>query len=98
MNKPRAHIIWIDDEIDHLKSHIISLKDKGYDVTPISNGWDGIAAVKENNFDLVLLDHFMSGLDGIETLRKIKEIKSDLPVVMITKSEEEWLMDEAISE
>lgn len=98
MNKVRANIIWIDDEIDHLKPHIISLKEKGYNVTPISNGWDGIIAVQENDFDLVLLDHFMPGLDGIETLRKIKEIKSDLPVVMITKSEEEWLMDEAISE
>lgn len=98
MNRPRAHIIWIDDEIDHLKPHIISLKEKGYDVTPISNGWNGISAVQKNNFDLVLLDHFMPGLDGIETLRKIKEIKPDLPVVMITKSEEEWLMDEAISQ
>jgi len=98
LNTPRAHIIWIDDEIDHLKPHIISLKEKGYNVTPISNGWDGIASVQENNYDLVLLDHFMPGLDGIETLRRIKSIKSDLPVVMITKSEEEWLMDEAISE
>jgi len=96
--KPRANIIWIDDEIDHLKPHIISLKDKGYDVTPISNGWDGISSIEENDYDIVLLDHFMPGIDGIETLRRIKDIKIDLPVVMITKSEEEWLMDEAISE
>ncbi len=98
MNKPRAHIIWIDDEIDHLKPHIISLRDKGYEVTPVSNGWEGVETIRQKSFDLVLLDHFMPGMDGIETLRKIKEIKPGIPVVMITKSEEEWLMDEAISE
>lgn len=98
MSKPRAHIIWIDDEIEHLKPHIISLRDKGYEVTPISNGKEGIDSINQNKYDLVLLDHFMPGMDGIETLREIKEVKKDLPVIMITKSEEEWLMDEAISE
>ena len=98
MDKPRAQIIWIDDEIDHLKPHFLFLKDKGYTVTPASNGMDGVSAIADKDYDLVLLDHFMPGLDGIETLRRIKEINPGIPVVMITKSEEEWLMDEAISE
>ncbi len=98
MNNIRGNIIWVDDEIDHLKPHIISLEDKGYIITPISNGWDAIQSVQTNNYDLVLMDHFMPGIDGIETVRRIKEIKPELPVIMITKSEEEWLMDEAISE
>ena len=98
MNNNRGNIIWVDDEIEHLKPHIISLEDKGYKVTPISNGWDAITSVETESYDLVLMDHFMPGLDGIETLRRIKVIKPNLPVIMITKSEEEWLMDEAISE
>jgi CheY-like chemotaxis protein len=98
MNNIRGNIIWVDDEIDHLKPHIISLEDKGYIITPISNGWDAIQSVQKNNYDLVLMDHFMPGIDGIETVRRIKEFKPELPVIMITKSEEEWLMDEAISE
>ena len=98
MSKKRGNIIWVDDEIDYLKPHIISLEEKGYIVTPISNGWDAITSVETKSYDLVLMDHFMPGLDGIETLRRIKDIKPNLPVIMITKSEEEWLMDEAISE
>ncbi len=98
MNNIRGNIIWVDDEIDHLKPHIISLEDNGYIITPISNGWDAIQSVHTNSYDLVLMDHFMPGIDGIETLRRIKEIKPELPVIMITKSEEEWLMDEAIAE
>ncbi|MEE8341155.1 MAG: response regulator [Candidatus Neomarinimicrobiota bacterium] len=98
MSNTRGNIIWVDDEIDHLKPHIISLEDKGYTVTPISNGWDAITAMETNSYDLVLMDHFMPGIDGIETVRRIKELKPDLPIIMITKSEEEWLMDEAISE
>ena len=58
MNNSRGNIIWIDDEIIHLKPHIISLEEKGYSVTPISNGWDAISAVETEIFDLVLLDHF----------------------------------------
>lgn len=98
MSRPRAQIIWIDDEIDHLKPHILFLKEKGYVVTPVTNGVDGVSSIKDNEYDLVLLDHFMPGIDGIETLRKLKDVNSNIPVVMITKSEEEWLMDEAISE
>ena len=98
MSDIRGQIIWIDDEIDHLKPHIISLEDKGYIVTPMSNGWDAIQSVQTINYDLILMDHFMPGIDGIETVRRIKELKPELPVIMITKSEEEWLMDKAISE
>ena len=98
MSNARGNIIWVDDEIDHLKSHIISLSDKGYIITPIANGWDAIQSVQTNNYDLVLMDHFMPGIDGIETVRRIKEVRPELPVIMITKSEEEWLMDKAISE
>jgi len=94
----RAKIIWADDEIDHLKPHVLSLEEKGYQVKAVSNGWDAISAVKTDSFDLILIDHFMPGIDGIEAVRQIKNFKPELPVIMITKSEEEWLMDEAISE
>jgi len=98
MEKSRGNILWIDDEIDHLKPHILFLEEKGYGITTCDSGSEGIHQSKENYFDLVLLDQFMPGLDGMETLREIKESNPVLPVIMITKSEEEWLMDEAISE
>jgi len=98
MEKSRGNILWIDDEIDHLKPHILFLEEKGYGITTCDNGSEGIQESKDHNYDLVLLDQFMPGLDGIETLREIKESNPALPVIMITKSEEEWLMDEAISE
>lgn len=88
----------MDDEIGHLKPHILFLEEKGYNITPCTNGQDGIALSQKTDFDLILLDQFMPGLDGLETLREIKEIRPSLPIIMITKSEEEWLMDEAISE
>ena len=96
--KCRGKILWIDDEIDLLKPHILYLKEKGYVVEKVTNGRDGIVKVEEENFDLVLLDQVMPGIDGISTLREIKEITPFLHVIMITKNEEEWLMDEAISE
>ena len=98
MNKNRGNILWIDDEIDYLKPHIIFLEEKGYSITKCNNGKDGISQFNQNVFDLVLLDQFMPGIDGIETLREIKEKNPAIPIIMITKSEEEWLMDEAISE
>ncbi|MFQ6612221.1 MAG: response regulator [Fidelibacterota bacterium] len=98
MEKSRGKILWIDDEIHHLKPHILFLEEKGYSVASCTNGKDGITLSGSENFDLVLLDQFMPGLDGIETLQKIKDLHPALPVVMITKSEEEWLMDRAISE
>ncbi|KGN72388.1 chemotaxis protein CheY [Porphyromonas macacae] len=90
------HILWADDEIDLLKPHIFFLEQKGYSVTPVLSGADAIEAVKENNFDLIFLDENMPGLTGLETLQQIKEIKPYVPIVMVTKSEEEQLMNEAI--
>lgn len=89
-------ILWIDDEIDSLKSQILFLQQKGYEVVCLTNGFDGVDYVKENQVDVVLLDETMPGLSGLETLAKIKEIRSSVPVVMITKNETENLMEEAI--
>lgn len=89
-------ILWTDDEIDLLKPHIIFLETKGYNVTTASNGNDAIELVKQNNFDIIFLDENMPGLSGLQTLSKIKVISPDVPVIMITKSEEEDIMEEAI--
>lgn len=94
MNEIR--ILWADDEIDLLKPQIIFLEQKGYKVEPVSNGHDAIDKCKTEHFDLVFLDENMPGISGLETLAKIKAINVDLPVVMITKSEEENIMEEAI--
>lgn len=90
------HILWVDDEIDLLKPHLIFLKNKGYKTTTSTNGTDAVELVKQTNFDIVFLDENMPGLTGLETLSKIKQLKANLPVVMITKSEEEYIMEEAI--
>lgn len=89
-------ILWVDDEIDLLKPHIIFLESKGYKLETANNGYDAIEMVKEKTFDLVFLDENMPGLTGLETLSKITDIRTGVPVVMITKSEEEYIMDEAI--
>jgi DNA-binding response OmpR family regulator len=89
-------ILWIDDEIDFLKAHIFFLEGKGYNITPVSNGDDALSLIKEQNYDAVLLDQIMPGRDGMSTLALIREIEPSLPVIMVTKSEEEELMDEAI--
>ena len=89
-------ILWVDDEIDLLKPHILFLEQRKYSVSTSTNGSDAIALVKENNFDIVFLDENMPGMNGLETLSEIKQISSNLPVVMITKSEEEFIMEEAI--
>jgi CheY-like chemotaxis protein len=89
-------ILWVDDEIELFRSHIIFLSDKGYSIDTVTNGEDAISSVKENNYDLIFLDEMMDGMGGIETLSKIKEFAPNIPIVMITKSEEESLMDEAI--
>lgn len=96
MNKPK--ILWVDDEIEMLKSHIIFLEEKGYDIETVTNGEDAIHLVKEKNFSLIFLDEMMAGMGGLETLAKIKEIKPNIPVVMVTKSEEETLMNDAIGQ
>ncbi len=90
-------ILWIDDEVQLLKPLVMFLEKKGYQVEVASNGNDGIQKVTDSSFDLVLLDEMMPGLDGLETLSRIKQIAPDLPVVMVTKSEEEGLMDQAIA-
>ncbi|WP_047788918.1 bifunctional response regulator/alkaline phosphatase family protein [Tenacibaculum mesophilum] len=90
------HILWVDDEIDLLKPHILFLEKKDYKVTTCTNGTDAIDLVSENNFDIVFLDENMPGITGLEALSEIKQKNTNLPIVMITKSEEEYLMEEAI--
>lgn len=96
MQKTAFKIMWIDDEIDLLKPHITFLSSKGYDVLPLSNGYDAIEKINESDFDLVLLDENMPGMGGLATLTEIKKIRPNLSVVMVTKSEAESLMEEAI--
>lgn len=92
MNK----ILWADDEIDLLKPHILFLKAKGYDVTTVSNGRDAVDALEHDSFSLILLDENMPGISGLETLSLINASHPEIPVIMITKSEEENIMDQAI--
>lgn len=89
-------ILWADDEIDLLRPHILFLKKKGYDITTVSNGRDALDALNSQSFSLVLLDENMPGLTGLETLNHINRSHPDIPVIMITKSEEENIMDQAI--
>jgi len=92
----QGEILWIDDEIDSLKSQILFLKNKGYEVTPLTNGYDALELLKEKAIDVVLLDESMPGMTGLETLAKIKEVLPQMPVVMVTKNEAEYIMEEAI--
>ena len=89
-------LLWADDEIELLGAHIIFLQGKGYEVTKVTNGPDAIEACRNEAFDLILLDENMPGLTGLETLTIIKEIHPSTPVVMVTKSEEEDIMEQAI--
>ncbi len=89
-------ILWVDDEIDLLKPHILFLEKKNYEVTTCQSGTEAIDLVEEQNFDVVFLDENMPGLTGLETLSEIKAKRDTLPVIMITKSEEEYIMEEAI--
>ena len=89
-------ILWIDDEIELLKPHILFLERKNYKVTPCTNGTDAIDLIDSERFDIVFLDENMPGITGLETLNEIKQKQANLPVVMITKSEEESIMDQAI--
>ncbi len=90
------NILWVDDQIDQLRSHIIFLEKKGFDIVPVSNGEDAVTMISEQPFDIVFLDEQMPGMGGIETLELIKNLNPSLPVVMITKSEEESIMEDAI--
>lgn len=89
-------LLWVDDEIELLRAHIIFLEKKGYEVVTVTNGTDAIDQCRQKTFDLILLDEMMPGLSGLETLQTIKEISPATPVVMVTKSEEENIMDQAI--
>ncbi|MBI3883874.1 MAG: response regulator, partial [Sphingobacteriales bacterium] len=91
-----AKILWVDDEIESLTSQILFLENKGYEIQRKTNGFDAVEYVKDNIVDVVLLDETMPGISGLQTLQQIKEINSNLPVVLITKNEAENLMDEAI--
>ena len=92
-----AHILWVDDEVDLLKPHILFLQQKGYQVDTATDGEDALDLLGQKGFDIVFLDENMPGLSGIETLSRIKELDDTLPVVMITKSEEEHIMEQAIA-
>lgn len=89
-------ILWADDEIDLLKPHIMFLKNKGYAVVTVNNGHDALELVESQHFDLIILDENMPGLTGLETLSRVKQIAPHIPVVMITKSEEENIMNQAV--
>ena len=91
-------IVWADDEIDLLKPYIIYLSGKGYTILPAMSGQDAIDLCKQHTVDIVFLDEQMPGLSGIETLQILKEAHPELPVVMITKSEEERIMEQAIGQ
>lgn len=92
----KIHILWVDDEIDLLKPHIMFLESKGYQVKTCNNGADALDLIRSTDFDIVFLDENMPGLSGLETLNELKNIRWNLPVVMITKSEEEHIMEDAI--
>lgn len=92
MNK----ILWVDDEIDLLKPHVMFLTSKGYNVETCNNGYDAVEMVESESYDLVILDEMMPGMTGLETLPMIKAARPSLPVIMVTKSEEENIMDKAI--
>ena len=92
MNK----IIWVDDEIDFLKPHVMFLQSKGYEVDTCNNGYDAVEMITSTAYDLVILDEMMPGMTGLETLPLIKAARPSLPVIMVTKSEEEYIMDKAI--
>src|SRR5512133_1269762 len=92
----KTRILWTDDEVEALRPHILFLEEKGYEIDTCSNGNDTIDLVRQNRYDLIFLDENMPGLSGIETLKLIKDVRTDIPVVMVTKSEEEDLMETAI--
>jgi len=89
-------ILWADDEIDLLQAHVLFLRKKDYEVDTVTNGDDALYKVKNKHYDIVLLDEMMSGKDGLSTLNEMKDLFPSLPVIMITKSEEESLMEEAV--
>ncbi|MFQ5649672.1 MAG: response regulator [bacterium] len=93
---PKGKILWVDDEIELLRSHIMFVQERGYDVRPVTNAEDAITLLRQESFDMVLLDEMLHGKDGLTALGEIKDEHPSLPVVMVTKSEEESLMEDAI--
>ena len=91
-----AKILWVDDEIELLKPHILTLQNRGCVVDTCNNGYDAIDMVTEHSYDMIILDEMMPGMTGLETLPLIKDIRPTTPVIMVTKSEEEDIMDKAI--
>jgi len=92
----KTKILWVDDEVELLKPHIIFLENKDFLIQPCNNGSDAVKMLRNENFDAVLLDENMPGLNGIETLTLMRDISPNIPIIMITKSEEENIMDDAI--
>ena len=92
----RIKILWVDDEIELLKPHFLFLESKGYKLNACNNGRDALEMITEKNYDVVLLDENMPGMNGLDTLNELKRKKPQLPVIMITKNEEEEIMNEAI--
>ncbi|MEO0304820.1 MAG: response regulator, partial [candidate division WOR-3 bacterium] len=93
----KKRILWIDDQIDNLRSLSKFLENEGYEVIPSSSGQDGLERVKNETFDLIILDQYMPGLDGIETLSLLKEYSSNIPVIMVTKADDKDIIKNAIS-
>jgi CheY-like chemotaxis protein len=91
-----ARILWADDEIDLLKPHILFLETKGYEIDTVNNGTEAVEMAAEKSYDIIFLDENMPGINGLETLKQIKAHNQSVPVIMITKSEEEYIMEEAI--
>jgi len=98
MAETKGRILWVDDEIELLKPHVLILQERGYQVDIATNGEDALEMIRENVYDLVFLDEMMPGMGGLETLAEIKNVYPFLPVVMVTKNEAESLMEEAIGE
>ena len=94
----KHRILWVDDEIEILKPHLLFLEGRGYEVEGVPSGHDALERVQKDEFDLIFLDEVMPGMDGLATLEKLKEVRPNVPVVMVTKSEEESLMEQAIGQ
>lgn len=93
----RRRILWIDDEIDSLRSHIFALSERGYEIVPAASGDEGVELLREGGYDAVLLDQVMPGMDGISTLQLIRQVDPSVPVIMVTQSSDESLINEALA-
>ena len=96
MRNLRHKILWIDDEIDALKPHILYLNEKSYDITPVSNGDDAIALIKTSRYDVILLDQMMPGQDGMTILNQVRELDPTVLLIMVTQCSDDALINEAL--